>query len=72
MEAVREVAERVATPDKPVARGVYGDLADRAAARDGHIAEPAADSGRCEKAGVSDEVVSLLKTALTIQITGNQ
>ena len=44
MEAVREVAERVATPDEPVARVVCRDLDDRAAARDDRKTEQVLDN----------------------------
>ena len=44
MEAMREIAERVATPDEPVARGVCRDLDDRAAARDDRKTEQVLDN----------------------------
>ena len=50
MEAVREVAERVATPDEPVARGVCRDLDDRAAARDDRKTEQVLESEEYEPA----------------------
>ena len=65
MEAVREVAERVATPDEPVARGVCRDLDDRAAARDDRKTEQVLDNEVYEPAEPAAE------TTLPTQIAEN-